>query len=93
MVYGNYDCQLSATASIKSSNVTLNANKTYVFYGMIKGSLSDNYTISLHDSADDSELASKNITSAYLNKAFAMENGIIAATEQEYKPAEQKSPR
>ena len=85
--YKTYDAELSATASIKSGNVTLNAGQTYMFFAWIKGISSDSYTITINAVSDDSVLATKTMTGDYIARGFAAEDGSFLAAEQRYKPS------
>lgn len=86
-VWGNYDAELSATASLKSDNVILNIGQTYNYYAMMYGSSSDSYVISLRDANNGGAiLSSTTINGGLLNRAFAMADGSIGAVENSFKP-------
>lgn len=84
--FKSYDAEISATAVIKSGTVSLKANQTYMFYSWIAGNSADSYTITVNSAADDSVLATKTISGAFLSRGFAAENGELIAGEQRYKP-------
>lgn len=86
-VWGSYDAELSATATLKSDTVTLNAGQSYNYYSIIGGTSSDSYVISVRDAIDNTILSSTTISGSQLNRAFAMESGVIGVTENEYKPS------
>lgn len=82
-----YDAELSATGSIKSGNVTINAGQTYVYYAIIKGSSSDSYTVGIYRTSDDAELAATTITTPYIENGYGISNGTIHTQDQNYKPS------
>jgi len=86
--WGDYAATLSPTASIKSDTVTLNAGQTYVYYAVVRGASTDSYVVSLNRASDDEVLATASISGALLERGFSMADGVIPATENEYKPVE-----